>query len=117
MEFDQAINYVNKIKVRPTLGWLDSARSQLSGSSLAGHRPACGNLACSSRKRWPYYAQPLRHPLLLLAQTRFSSDERVYKAFLEILNMYRKGTKTIGNVYEEVSLDIACQAVWLPILG
>ena len=35
-------------------------------------------------------------------QTRFASDERVYKAFLEILNMYRKGTKTIGNVYEEV---------------
>ena len=36
-------------------------------------------------------------------QTRFSSDERVYKAFLEILNMYRKGQKTITNVYEEVS--------------
>jgi len=26
----------------------------------------------------------------------------VYKAFLEILNMYRKGQKTISNVYEEV---------------
>ena len=26
----------------------------------------------------------------------------MYKAFLEILNMYRKGQKTIGNVYEEV---------------
>lgn len=50
MEFDQAINYVNKIK------------------------------------------------------TRFSSDERVYKAFLEILNMYRKGQKTISNVYEEVAV-------------
>ena len=37
-------------------------------------------------------------------QTRFASDERVYKAFLEILNMYRKGQKTIGNVYEEVFL-------------
>lgn len=36
------------------------------------------------------------------AQTRFATDERVYKAFLEILNMYRKGQKTIGNVYEEV---------------
>jgi paired amphipathic helix protein Sin3a len=35
---------------------------------------------------------------------RFSSDERVYKAFLEILNMYRKGQKTIANVYEEVAL-------------
>ena len=50
VEFDQAINYVNKIK------------------------------------------------------TRFSNDERVYKAFLEILNMYRKGQKTISNVYEEVAV-------------
>ena len=50
VEFDQAINYVNKIKVR------------------------------------------------------FQKDERVYKAFLEILNMYRKGLKTISQVYEEVAL-------------
>lgn len=35
---------------------------------------------------------------------RFTNDERVYKAFLEILNMYRKGLKTITNVYEEVAL-------------
>lgn len=35
---------------------------------------------------------------------RFSNDERVYKAFLEILNMYRKGQKTIANVYDEVAL-------------
>jgi Paired amphipathic helix repeat len=39
---------------------------------------------------------------LCTPQTRFSNDERVYKAFLEILNMYRKGQKTITNVYEEV---------------
>ncbi|KAJ9510671.1 hypothetical protein QJQ45_027522 [Haematococcus lacustris] len=50
VEFDQAINYVNKIK------------------------------------------------------SRFNSDERVYKAFLEILNMYRKGQKTIGEVYDEVAV-------------
>lgn len=37
-------------------------------------------------------------------QTRFSTDEKVYKAFLEILNMYRKGMKTINNVYEEVAI-------------
>ncbi len=35
-------------------------------------------------------------------QTRFANDERVYKAFLEILNMYRKGRKSITSVYEEV---------------
>lgn len=37
-------------------------------------------------------------------QLRFAHDERVYKAFLEILNMYRKGQKTINQVYEEVML-------------
>lgn len=35
-------------------------------------------------------------------QTRFLQDERVYKAFLEILNMYQKGQKTINQVYDEV---------------
>ena len=35
-------------------------------------------------------------------KTRFANDERVYKAFLEILNMYRKGKKGIYRVYEEV---------------
>ena len=45
-------------------------------------------------------------------QTRFASDERVYKAFLEILNMYRKGQKTIGNVYEEVSLLYDVSTLW-----
>eukprot|EP01018_Ginkgo_biloba_P002349 Gb_35988 [translate_table: standard] len=49
VEFDQAINYVNKIK------------------------------------------------------TRFQYDEQVYKAFLEILNMYRKGNKSISEVYQEVA--------------
>jgi paired amphipathic helix protein Sin3a len=40
--------------------------------------------------------------MLHMLQTRFAQDERVYKAFLEILNMYRKGQKTISNVYDEV---------------
>jgi histone deacetylase complex regulatory component SIN3 len=56
VEFDQAINYVNKIK------------------------------------------------------RRFSGDEKVYKAFLEILNQYRKGQRSIGQVYEEVSLLFRDQA-------
>ena len=37
-------------------------------------------------------------------KTRFANDERVYKAFLEILNMYRKNLKSISQVYEEVAL-------------
>ncbi|GLJ50466.1 hypothetical protein SUGI_1075200 [Cryptomeria japonica] len=36
-------------------------------------------------------------------KTRFQYDEQVYKAFLEILNMYRKGNKTISEVYQEVA--------------
>ena len=36
-------------------------------------------------------------------KTRFASDERVYKTFLEILNMYRKNLKSISQVYEEVA--------------
>uniref|UniRef100_A0A7I4FH13 Histone deacetylase interacting domain-containing protein n=1 Tax=Physcomitrium patens TaxID=3218 RepID=A0A7I4FH13_PHYPA len=49
VEFDQAINYVNKIKAR------------------------------------------------------FATNESVYKQFLEILNYYRKGNKTINEVYQEVA--------------
>ena len=45
---------------------------------------------------------PRARPSCLLSQQRFSQDERVYKAFLEILNMYRKGQKTINDVYAEV---------------
>ena len=55
-------------------------------------------------------AQNLSKPTFCWLQTRFASDERVYKAFLEILNMYRKGTKTIGNVYEEVKGYDTCLA-------
>ena len=33
----------------------------------------------------------------------FQNNERVYKAFLEILNMYRKEEKSISEVYEEVA--------------
>lgn len=36
-------------------------------------------------------------------KTRFASNEKVYKAFLEILNMYRKEEKSITDVYEEVA--------------
>jgi len=47
---------------------------------------------------------------LHLLQTRFATDERVYKAFLEILNMYRKGQKNISNVYDEVRCMHLCTA-------
>ena len=46
-------------------------------------------------------------------QTRFATDERVYKAFLEILNMYRKGQKTISNVYEEVGPRPLQPGLWV----
>lgn len=36
-------------------------------------------------------------------KTRFQHDDRVYKEFLEILNMYRKESKSITEVYQEVA--------------
>ncbi|XP_021731191.1 paired amphipathic helix protein Sin3-like 4 [Chenopodium quinoa] len=36
-------------------------------------------------------------------KSRFHGDERVYKSFLDILNMYRKENKTISEVYQEVA--------------
>lgn len=39
---------------------------------------------------------------VLCLQARFENDEQVYKSFLNILNMYRKGSKSIHEVYEEV---------------
>ena len=37
------------------------------------------------------------------SQARFSHDESVYKSFLDILNMYRKRTNDIADVYREVA--------------
>ena len=50
--------------------------------------------------------------VISMPQTRFAQDERVYKAFLEILNMYRKGQKTISNVYDEVCYVLGL-VLWL----
>ncbi|XP_024382732.1 paired amphipathic helix protein Sin3-like 4 isoform X2 [Physcomitrium patens] len=36
-------------------------------------------------------------------KSRFATKESVYKQFLEILNFYRKGNKTINEVYQEVA--------------
>ncbi|CAN1311183.1 Paired amphipathic helix protein Sin3-like 4 [Linum perenne] len=36
-------------------------------------------------------------------KTRFEGDDHVYKAFLDILNMYRKENKSIREVYQEVA--------------
>ncbi|KAL3631082.1 hypothetical protein CASFOL_024066 [Castilleja foliolosa] len=37
-------------------------------------------------------------------KARFQGDDHVYKAFLDILNMYRKDNKSITEVYQEVSV-------------
>ncbi|CAH2066493.1 unnamed protein product, partial [Thlaspi arvense] len=37
-------------------------------------------------------------------KTRFQGDDRVYKSFLDILNMYRKENKSITGVYQEVAI-------------
>ncbi|XP_010510993.1 PREDICTED: paired amphipathic helix protein Sin3-like 5 isoform X1 [Camelina sativa] len=37
-------------------------------------------------------------------KARFGGDDRAYKKFLDILNMYRKETKSLKEVYQEVTL-------------
>ena len=37
-------------------------------------------------------------------KARFLTEEHVYKSFLENLNMYEKGKKTIDEVYQEVAM-------------
>ncbi|KZV47993.1 hypothetical protein F511_32684 [Dorcoceras hygrometricum] len=37
-------------------------------------------------------------------KARFQGDDHVYKAFLDILNMYKKDNKSITEVYQEVSV-------------
>ncbi|VVA94715.1 unnamed protein product [Arabis nemorensis] len=37
-------------------------------------------------------------------KARFQGDDRVYKSFLDILNMYRKDSKSITEVYQEVAI-------------
>ncbi len=69
-----------------------------------------GDICRHSRRRPGCRGRLLTRPACG-AQTRFATDERVYKAFLEILNMYRKGQKTISNVYEEVR-----HRPWLAVL-
>ena len=63
-------------------------------------------VASSHNAEWKlqHKGQPytLRAFVNLCLQSRFANDERVYKAFLEILNMYRKGQKSITQVYDEV---------------
>jgi len=88
VEFDQAINYVNKIKVQAM-----STQTPMQTHCCL----VCIKIACLPTG-------------LHLLQTRFATDERVYKAFLEILNMYRKGQKNISNVYDEVKCMHLCTA-------
>jgi len=40
-------------------------------------------------------------------QNRFQGNDRVYKTFLDILNMYRKELKPITAVYQEVRSIVA----------
>ena len=86
VEFDQAINYVNKIKVCFQAPAAFGSHVQCVQQHAQATYQICGSSCICT----------------LLLQTQFATDERVYKAFLEILNMYRKGQKNISNVYDEV---------------
>lgn len=48
-------------------------------------------------------ASPIARPGRSRGFPSAQNNERVYKAFLEILNMYRKEEKSIQEVYDEVA--------------
>lgn len=50
-------------------------------------------------------------------QKRFQNDEHVYKAFLDILNMYRKEHKDINEVYSEVNVMAQFVALLFCFIG
>lgn len=84
VEFEEAISFVNKIKV---------------------------NVHFSQRVTLLILLIPSRNWYVFPPQKRFQNDEHVYKSFLDILNMYRKEHKDIGEVYSEVwhsLLTICC---------
>ena len=68
-----------------------------------GSGPKGGKVKAGPKKKQPIeFNQAISYVNKI--KKRFAGDERVYKAFLEILNMYRKGKKGIYKVYEEVSV-------------
>lgn len=67
-----------------------------------GPNPSASNNANNNLKAPVEFDQAITYVNKI--KTRFASDERIYKTFLEILNMYRKNLKTINNVYEEVAV-------------
>lgn len=83
VEFQEAISFVNKIKVETFAS------------------------SCYSTVIKILVKQFLISDILFF-QRRFQNDEHVYKSFLEILNMYRKELKDINEVYSEV---IICEAL------
>eukprot|EP00252_Welwitschia_mirabilis_P014418 TRINITY_DN3168_c0_g1_i2.p1 TRINITY_DN3168_c0_g1~~TRINITY_DN3168_c0_g1_i2.p1 ORF type:complete len:1345 (-),score=339.72 TRINITY_DN3168_c0_g1_i2:26-4060(-) len=55
---------------------------------------------CPPKKQPVDYKQAIDYVNKIKA--RFQNDEEVYKNFLNILNLYRQGKKTISDVYQEV---------------
>ena len=90
VEFEEAISFVTKIK----------ARSMLHSLMLLLMLILTSNLMFIS---------------LFLKQTRFQDDDRVYKSFLDILNMYRKEHKGIDEVYYEVSTCVYCVLIYVSL--
>lgn len=98
---------------------------RLAGCVLAqavASRCSCVSWAGSCRTHQPQAAGHTQAEMLsqlcfclhcvVTTQSRFQQDERVYKAFLEILNMYRKGQKSITQVYDEVRLRLWWWGCW-----
>ena len=81
VEFDHAINYVNKIKV-----------SYYFSPFFVSHLDLTSFLSFLFSF----------HPSIM--QTRFQSQPEIYKNFLDILHVYQKEQKSIKEVYDQVAI-------------
>lgn len=85
VEFNHAISYVNKIKVR-TLPLLPSQFQDF-----------------SVRKQYTIYTLSVRVLTFSSSQNRFQDKPEIYKQFLEILQTYQRESKPIQEVYAQVT--------------
>lgn len=61
-------------------------------------------------REWKFPEQGSSYPCSLThifcEQTRFLDEEQTYRTFLEILDMYRKGEKSVRRLLYEVWTDV-----------
>ncbi|KAK6070384.1 histone deacetylase interacting [Seiridium cupressi] len=106
VEFNHAISYVNKIKVRNNpyskTGPYQGGQAFLSPLlSVVDTRPLVYGLAAADRMT--IRSKSARSQLANHVQNRFQDKPEIYKQFLEILQTYQREQKPIQDVYAQVT--------------